>query len=1163
MRKAGQALRGIPSRISWTLFCGMFLVPGILSAQTGSITGQISDPSGAAISNAAVKVTQISTNVERSTESSADGYYTIPNLLPGQYAIRVESSGFKPTTQTGVQLQVDQDLRLDFTMQIGSVNEQVVVEAQGPLLETESTEVSQTVQGKQVVNLPMLGRNAYSLGGLVPGVRTARGMNDLPVDQISTTSVSINGAPGNANEFLLDGAPNTAAAQNQPIIYPNADSVQEFRVETNSFSSEYGRAAGGVFNVVTKTGSNQLHGDLYEFLRNEKLNSNDFFANRAGRSLPPFKFNQFGGVLGGPVVLPHIYNGRDKTFFFVSTELVRFVQGVTYTATVPDPRQLTGDFSQLRNAAGQAVTVYDPATTTALGGGRYSRSPFAGNIIPVNRINPVAAAISKYWPAPNTAGSAFTGTNNYVRTDGNNIEKNTFSVRVDHNFNSNTRAFFRSSYDDTPWIRASPYGLTNLGSPAFGPQDFTRYNNVAEFDHVFSPTLISTFRVAYSRLSNQRTPLSYGYDITQLGFPAAFASQVGSPAAFPAIDITGYNVASSVNNNSRTGTLGETGIINFGMNNYAFQANVTKTLNQHTLKVGGEFRVIQLNALQTGDASNDFSFTSVFTQGPNPAQATNVAGSALATFLLGLPGGSVNPSPALAMQTKYYAGYLQDDWKISKTFTVNFGIRYELETPRTERYNRFSNFDYHGVSPLSTPNNLILGGLSFVGTGGLGRYDANVDANNVAPRLGFSWHLSPKTVIRAGGGLFYGTTWGFGTQGSQFGISGFTAATSLVSSLDGVTPIVSLSNPYPSGLNAATGNTLGLGTLLGQDITYYDRSNVTPYTAQWNFDIQRELPAGVLFDVAYVGTKGVKFPLDRQINQLPDSALALGDNLRTLVPNPFYGRIASGALAGTTVARAQLLRPYPQFTNMTSSVAGWGWSNYHALQLKVEKRYSKDLTLLASYTYSKMIDVGAGTFGGETLGSGGIQNWNNLSAERSPSTLDQTHRMIINAVYSFPFFRGQTGFAGHLLGGWQMSIIGSFYSGSPLGVTSSVNGTFSQGGGQRPNWNGQSPALSSPSPAQWINPAVFSTPPAYTFGNAPRTFNSLRSDKTHNIDLSLQKDFRIREELRLQFRAEAFNLTNTPVFAPPDASYGSPTFGVVSSQANQPRVVQLALKLLF
>ena len=1144
-------------------FALLLSITGLVRAQTGRITGRVSDPSGAPIAGAAVKAKETGTNQERSTTTSTDGYYTVSSLLPGTYSVTVQTTGFRPTTNEAIQLLVDQDLRLDFSLQIGALTEEVVVTAQAPLLETETHSISQTIQSKQIVNLPMLGRNAYSLGGLVPGVRVSRGMNDLPVDQISTSSVSINGAPGNANEFLLDGAPNTAPAQNQPIIYPNADSVQEFRVETNNFSAEYGRSAGGVFNVVTKAGTNQLHGDLYEFLRNDKLNSNDFFANRAGRPLAPFKFNQFGGVLGGPVVLPHLYNGRDKTFFFINTEIVRFVQGVTYTATVPDPVQLTGDFSQLRNASGQAVTIYDPRTTVQNASGGYTRQRFAGNVIPTSFINPVAANIAKYWPAPNAAGTAFTGTNNYVRTDSNNIQKNTFSVRADHNFTSNTRMFVRSSYDDTPWIRASPYGLDNLGSPAFGPQEFIRYNNVAEVSHVFSPTLIGTFRTSFSRLSNQRGPLSLGFDISQLGFPSNLAAQIGVPAAFPAISITGYGVSSSISNNSGGGALGGTGIINFGMNNYTFQGLVTKTINQHTFKAGGEFRAIQLNTLQTGDSSTNFSFSNAFTQGPNAAQSTATAGNALATFLLGFPNGSVTPAPALAMQTKYYAAYLQDDWKVSKRFTLNLGIRYDLETPRTERYDRLTNFDYYGPSPLQVSGLDLRGGLTFVNTGGLSRYDANLDTNNVAPRVGFSWRVLPKTVVRAGAGLFYGTNWGFGAAGNNFGISGFSAATSLVSSLNGVTPITDLSNPYPTGLNAATGSTLGKATLLGQNITFYDRGNATPYTEQWNFDIQHELPWTVLLDVAYVGTRGKKLQLSPDRNQLPDAALALGSNLRTLVPNPFLGQISTGALANATVSRAQLLRPYPQYTDVTSTVSNLAWSAYNALQVKLEKRYNKNLTLLGSYTYSKLMDIGAGSFSGEALGAGGIQNWNNLGAEKSPSTLDQTHRLIISAVYNLPFYSRQNGVTGHLLGGWQLGAIGSFYSGSPLGVTSAVNGTFAQGGGQRPNWNGQDPSGNSRSLNRWIDPAVFSTPAAYTFGNAPRTFNSVRSDKTRSIDLTVMKNTNITEQLHLQFRAEAFNLTNTPVFAPPNASYGASTFGVVSSQANQPRVVQLALKLIF
>lgn len=1133
-------------------------------AQTGQITGRVTDPSGAVVPEAKVTIVQTSTGIRHELETNSDGYYTVPQLPPGAYSVGIEANGFKAIQRNDLNLQVDQALKLDFVLQLGSASEKVVVTGQAPLLETETQSLGQVVGHRQVTELPLLGRNSYALGELVPGVRISRGMNDLPVDQISTASVSINGAPGNANEYLLDGAPNTGAAQNQPIIYPNPDSVQEFKVQTNNYSAQYGRAAGGVFNVVTKSGANDVHFTLYEFLRNTSLNSSDWFANLAGQPRPPLKFNQFGGVLGGPVVLPKIYNGHNKTFFFVGTELVRFIQGVTYTATVPNPLELTGNFSHDLNSAGKPITIYDPSTTT-LNAARtaYVRAPFAGNIIPANRINPVSAAIAKYWPAPNTQGSLLTGANNYIRTDENNIQKNTYSVRLDQNFTDDTRMFVRYSYDDTPSIRASPYGPNNPGSPGFGPQDFTRYNTVVEGDHIFSPTLIGVLRGSFSRLSNFRRPLSQGFDIANLGFPVGLAAQLGPPAAFPAIDISGYNVSSSLPNNSRGGTLGAIGLIAFGMNNYTLQASVTKSAGKHTIDAGGEFRIVQFNSLQANDNSNDFSFTGAFTQGPNPAQSNATAGDALATFLLGIPGGSDTPSPALAMQTRYYAGFVQDQWKLKSNFTLNLGLRYEYESPRTERYNQLTNFNYGAVPPLNAPGLNLHGALSFVGVNGASRYQSNPDTNNFAPRVGFAYNMTPKTVIRAGGGIFYGTNWGIGGAPNSFGISGFGTSTSIVTSLNGVTPVTFLDNPYPTGLNPVTGSSLGAATFLGQSVTFYDRNNVIPYTAQWNFDVQRQLPASVLLDVAYVGTRALKFPSNLQLNTLPDSALALGNGLRTQVANPFYGQIGVGALAAPTTPQAQLLLPYPQFTGVTSAAASWANSDYHALQVKVEKRFSNGFSLLASYTYSKLMDYTTGVFGGETLGGGGVQDWNNLKAEYSPSSLDQTHRLIVNGIYNLPFFRAQHGIVGHLLGGWELGVIGSFYSGSPLGITSAVNSTFSQGGGQRPNWNGQNPGIDNPTPYQWFDTSVFSTPPAYSYGNTPRTFNGARSDKTMNYDLSLHKNTNLTERLVLQFRAEAFNLTNTPIFSPPNTTYGAIGFGTVSSQANQARIIQFGMKLLF
>ncbi len=371
-------------------------------SQTGQIVGRIADQAGAVVPDVKVQITQTTTGVVRQTASNADGYFTAPDLLPGTYTIRLEHPGFKPLNRTGVQLQVDQDLRFDFTLEVGSLNEQITVTGQEPLLETENSSIGQVVQSAQIVNLPLLGRDTYSLAELVLGVRPSAGMNQLPVDIITTSSISINGAPGSANSYLLDGAPNTAPAQNQPIIYPNPDLVQEFKVETNNISAEYGRAAGGVFNVVTKAGTNELHGDTYEFFRNNVLDANDFFANTAGKPIPPLKFNQFGGTLGGPVIIPRIYNGRNKTFFFVNTELVRYVQGVTYTATVPNPVELTGNFSNDVNSKGQKIIIYNPASTVQ-NGSTYTRSPFAGNIIPSSQISPIAAKIATYWPVPNVA----------------------------------------------------------------------------------------------------------------------------------------------------------------------------------------------------------------------------------------------------------------------------------------------------------------------------------------------------------------------------------------------------------------------------------------------------------------------------------------------------------------------------------------------------------------------------------------------------------------------------------------------------------------------------------------------------------------------------------------------------------------------------------------
>jgi hypothetical protein len=678
-------------------FCLAALFAAAALAQTASVTGRVTDPAGNVVPDAEVSARNAATGVTRSTHTTGEGNYAISAMLPGTYNITVSKAGFAPIREDGLELQVQQVARLDFALTVGAVSQSVEVNAGAVLLESETATTGQVIDSRQATELPLLGRNPYALAAGVPGVRPAIGVNGLPIDQITTVAFVINGQRAGNNDFLLDGAPNSAPSQNQPVINTTPDLVQEFKVETSNFMAEYGRASGGIFNVVTRSGANDFHGALYEFFRNTLLNANDFFSNQAGNPRSPFKYNQFGGTVGGPVIIPKVYNGKNRTFFFVSIEKVRFVQGLTFTGTEPTAQQLGGDFSNARTAAGQLITIYDPSTTTASGTG-FTRSPFPGNIIPSARINSVSLAIAKYLPAPTQAGAPFTGVNNYVRGDANNIKKNTDSIRFDHHFNDRNRFFARYSADDTPDIRAGAYGISNVASPSAGPQIFGRRNSVAEYDTTLSPTLIATLRLSYTRLSNFRDPFSNGFDATKLGLPASLASQF-FPKAFPDITITGYSVGSSIANIITGGLLGATDKIALGNGVWALQGNTTKVVGNHEFKFGGEFRDIQFNLYQDGANNPVFSFVPTWTQGPNPTAASATAGLGLASFLLGIPGGSATPVPALAITTKYYALFAQDSFKVTPRLTVNYGVRWEYNTPRTDRFNQLDNFNYTAAPP--------------------------------------------------------------------------------------------------------------------------------------------------------------------------------------------------------------------------------------------------------------------------------------------------------------------------------------------------------------------------------------------------------------------------------------------------------------------------------
>jgi len=567
------------------------------------------------------------------------------------------------------------------------------------------------------------------------------------------------------------------------------------------------------------------------------------------------------------------------------------------------------------------------------------------------------------------------------------------------------------------------------------------------------------------------------------------------------------------------------------------------------------------------DNAQNFSAGATWTQGPNPTTASQAAGYGYASFLLGIVGGATSFTSPVTAQELYYGAYFQDTFRVTPKLTLNYGLRYDYQAPRTDRYNAATNFDFTGAVPLNAPGLNLHGVLAFPGTGGLPRGASDPDRNNFAPRFGFAYAFAPKTVFRAGGGVFYSTSHLMADTGGR---SGFSTTNNMVTSIDNITPLNYFDNPFPDGMAYPTGNKLGPATLLGQAISFIQRHTVAPYAFQWNAGIQREFPGSVLLDVAYVASRGVKLEDNRQYNQLPDSYLSLGNALNTTSPNPFFGQITTGTLAQANLSRTQLLRPFPQFGAVQSTNTGWGRSMYHSLQVKGEKRFTHGLTFLASYSFSKLMDDVSSSFAGEAVGGTAVQDWNNLRAEWAVSPYDQAHSLACSYIWELPFgprrrfWSGLRGAPGHIVGGWQVQGVTTFRYGSPLGMLSATNTTGSAGGNQRPNWTGKSANLGDARSVNlWFDPTQFSQPPAFTFGTAPRTLANLRGDGTKNVNFTASKMFRIIEGHNLQFRAEFFNFFNTPRFAPPGQSYLSPTFGIVSTQMNNPRVIQLALKYIF
>lgn len=1130
-------------------------------ATSAQLSGTVQDPNGSSVPGATVTLSDPDIGFSRQVTTTDNGLYTFTLIPPGRYQLKVEKTGFATFLQSNIVLTVGQSSSLNAQLQVGNVNQTVEVTAQAPVLNTGNADLSSEVSSKQAVELPLNIRNVYGLVELDSGVNNSQQYQALNppgsqgnVDQ-DIAFFNFGGGRFGTTAFLLDGAWDGAGDWDGVIYVPSVDELQEFRIQTNSFSPQYGLSMGNYVNAVTKSGTRSFHGDAFEFLRNNNLDANNYFNNLNGLTRPQFKRNQFGFTAGGPVYIPHFYKQRDKTFIFGTYEGLRQQTPTTLTTTVPTVLQRQGNFSQTFNQNGSLATIYNPFSTQLVNG-QYVRTPFPNNVIPASLLNPVAMNLLTYYPEPNLPGNPLTGANNYAGTAGLPTDSDQYTIKVDHNINEKQNFFIRwSQKRQFKQLEGEFFGSTNAGGNGTLAPD-NRFEGGGGYTYVFSPSFVMSLTFGWGRWVEGRKPQGVPFDVTKVGLPASL-NTYNPPGAFPYVYITGYQ-------NLGSGSLNST-----PREARTYAADFTKNLGVHNLSMGLMGIDFILNTYNSAQAT--FNFSPDFTQGPFPTTANSSTGSGLASFLLGTgdnsgAGGTsgISDTAEAAYSKKDYGMYLNDDWKVNRNLTLNLGIRYDIQTAPTDRFNRLSYFTF-APNPISSqvPGLNLPGNLQYVNSSQRGVYNTNY--TNFAPRVGLAYSPLHDFVFRAGYGIFYTPAMEFGDY-QGLSLNGFSQTTPYVGTLNGVTPQNLLSDPFPTGLLAPVGKANDGATNVGQTIDAVLRNRASPYVQQWTANMQYQLGNTVL-QAAYVGNHGAKllFGTTYELDQLPPADLALGNQLLQPVANPFYGIITSGSLSGPTIPYGQLLRPFPEYTGVENVQPPAASSSYNALALSANHRFSNGIQFLISYTWSKYLTNSEGPEGWTNGQAQAVQNWDDNALEKSVMSDDIPRSLVASYVYEIPVGRGRkfvpsNGILNGIIGGWQVAGVSSFKDGFPLSVTNATNNSNSFGGNQRPNVL-TNPTLSNPTIYEWFNTAAFAQPAPFTFGDAPRTLPYLRAQGTINFDMTLQKYWALwNEASRLQLRAEFYNLFNRAQFFAPGTTFGTSTFGVIPG-ALPARSIQFGMKL--
>ena len=1227
------------------LFAIVLLLPVILIAQAyfGTVSGEITDSSGALVQGARVTLTDQEKGFTYTATTDASGHYLLATIPPGLYTLTTDMQGFQKEVRTNVRVNVTENATANFRMKVASASQTIEVQAQSQTLSTEDAVTGQVVNRKFINDLPLVDRYVLDFVSIAPGVTNASDQNS--VSDTGTNFVS-NGSRNASADILMDGASITNFEPNGGITNvtytPSADAVEEFKVEQTNFSAEYGFSGGSVVNMITRSGGNSFHGSAYDYIRNTITDANDWFNNSAGVPIPPVHRNNYGGTFGGPIK-------KNKLFFFFDWDGTRSSNMNTYQAGVPSAAERTGDFGELCannggtfDTAGQcsvaAGQIWDPYSGTfqspangASGAYRSAFIPFnnlatytspgSPNLPPSlqppsgpgNLIDPVAQKLMSYFPMPNyVSGNGYF--DNWIASGASRSNSDQFDLKFDYRMgDKNLLSVKYSQY----WSNNSPYNcFKNFTDPCGSGANKTGAHLFAINDtYTFSPTLILTSTLGFTRGTENIDAYNKSLNSDPLG-TLGFPSYLGTNGflGVPAIGINDYFNAGAMNiGNDPYGNYRQ------GQDTGQLSELLTKIHGNHELKFGFEGRIHQQNYIQTNAPLGLFGFNALGSSECPVFDFTQCGGDSMASFLMGQ---MTNSGAGLAYATTYeieiepattsyqYAGFAQDNWKITHKLTVNLGLRYDVNLPRTERYNRMNWFNPNVVNPLNggsltytdpiTGQNVtrpLMGGEVFASPSI--RTNWLTDWNNIQPRFGFAYQFDSKTVIRGGYGIYYTQTRSGANGLLSYGSQGFNQYTTAVVTYqnDGATPYLHLSNPYPNGLIQPPGNSLGLLNDVGYGAIGPIRNSFyaqTPYEQSWSLGVQRQLTSSMVFSVDYIGKKGTHL----YYNGL-NTANILGpwvdgmtpaqiSNLTNYVPNPFASILTNpyytnSTLTSPTVQAYQLLVPYPQFTSVTTDEPPVAWSIFNALQINLEKRYSNGLQLAVNYTFSKSIDDSSMYDGNvtwlsnTTAGILGPQDPNKPWLDKSLSTFDIPHVFKANYSYDLPFGHGRA-FGSNmpraldlLVGGWRTAGIFTVHDGFPLAPFTENNGTpiptYTQ---QRPNLVGTVARNTGPE-SSWINqyfanPSAFQLPPAYTLGDAPRTLSSIRSPFFWTANLSIAKDFGLSskyEAMKLELRLDAANAFNHPVFGTPNTIVGDPSFGTISYTAVGPRQGQLSLKFMF